>query len=376
MIPRLVSSRRGGIDLLFLTLPAQLVDTEPALAERLIADVAPQAALVAVTHARTASRVRSLAAGRRSLALAACPDEAPLTVWSQDTVLAYDAGAGPAIAAAALPGAPGPAGTVASALLRSGLVAVAPDPVPVRGGNLLADDAAVLVGADEWRRLAETDPDDPLASHRLFRTRIDASRPPLVLAGGSGRGPGPSRGFTGPDGAPWREEIEPGIVERASRQPIYHLDLYAALAGPDATGRPVVVIGDIRQAAALAGTDAPADRAGELDTVASWLAAAGWRVERCPLPLVAVDDPVRRRRRRIFASPLNALVEDGGPGRRRIWIPELGVLAGTDLRAVDAAAAALWRRLGYEVLAVPGLGPLMLRAGGLHCAVKILRRET
>ncbi|HUG61651.1 MAG TPA: hypothetical protein VMP03_07390 [Methylomirabilota bacterium] len=373
---RLIPSVEGAIDTLLLCLPAALVAGDAPIAEALLTTVAPNAHRIVVTHARAARTVSEIGAGNR-MTILSCPDDTPLSVWSQDALISYS---GPDDITLA-PSAPAATGTPARRLFQrladAGVASIHGEGLPARAGNLLVGDDFVLVGADEWRRWAAAGPGDngDDAALAFFQTRIDAHRRPVVVGCGSGRSPGPSRRFKGPDGQRWRENREPGVVERGSLQPAYHTDLYATLAGRSEAGRSRVVVGDLTAAARSCGSAAPPDRAAEFDAVAAFLDTAGFDVTRCPLALIARDDPEHRQRHWFFASWNNALVEDAGRGGRRVFLPVYGDLGSIDLTAADECACAAWTSFGYQVVAIPGLHGLARMGGGLHCAAKVLRRS-
>jgi hypothetical protein len=91
---RLLSDCDGHIATVLACLPAPVVDEEPTLAAALLA--APPGRLLVVTHERAVPAVSGLAAGR-TVDLVVCPDETPLTVWTQDALVAFDHPAGPLI---------------------------------------------------------------------------------------------------------------------------------------------------------------------------------------------------------------------------------------------------------------------------------------
>ncbi len=365
--PRLVDAVAGPIRRIAVSLPARWIEADPPLAAAL-AGIVPEAHLLLVAHERTAAAAARLSAARPASVLA-CPDRTPLTLWCRAALLAFDDGA---IAPSSPPAPPTPARAVFERLAAEGLAVRAAEGVPARGGNLLPVGEVLLVGADEWRRFSEAAPGGGDAA-RLCRTLVDGTRRPVVVAGGSGRSPGPSRAFTGPDGARWHETAEPGVVERHSRQPAYHLDLHVTPTGVLRDGRPLLLVGDPALAARLSGTAAVPERAAEFDAAAEALDAAGFAVERLPLPLVAFDDPRARRRDWVFVSYGNALVESFGGGGR-VHLPRFGQAGDTDLSACDEAAAGIFASLGLKVVPVHGLGPLARMAGGLHCAALVLAR--
>jgi hypothetical protein len=368
VIPRpvLLSDCDGAIRHVVAVLPRSIVEGDRDLAAALVA--ATPGRLTLVTHAAAAAAAAALTRGRQAEILAVS-DAAALGPWAQDALLAYDDPGGPRLAPTAPKGSRAPARVLFERLDAAGFAARTDEGLPARGGNLLAGGDRVLVGADEWRRWTGT-ADAPAA---FFADEIDAIRAPLVVSGGSGLSPGPSRGFTGPDGTEWTENTAPGIVERGSLQPIAHVDLAVTLLGSGPDGRPRAVVGDLRLAAGLTGIAPPPGRAEGFDRIAAALHDQGFEVARCPLPLVPVDDAARRRRTWAFLPYPNALVERCG-GALTVRLPVFGTLAGHDLAAADSAAVACFEAFGATVVPLPGLGPPALRGGGPRCALKVVER--
>jgi hypothetical protein len=349
---RLLSDCEGPITTVLACLPAPMVDEEPALAAALLA--APPGDLIVVTHERAVAAVRGLAAGR-TVDLVACPNGTPLTVWTQDALVAFDHPGGPLVGWSRRAGPRPPALALFECLAATGMP-VRNEALPVRCGNLLVAGSTVLVGADEWRRWSEETGNAGV----YYGGRLDSGREPVVIGGGTGLSPGPARLVRGPDGCDWLEDSAPGVVERHSL-------------GPDRHGQQQAVVGDPRLAAELVGTLAPEDRCAGFDRIARDLAGASFAVTRCPLPLVPEEDPARRRRTWHFLPYPNALVDKTGTGTR-VHMPVWESFAGIDLTTVDRCAADAFRQLGADVVPVRGLGPLARRGGALRCALKVLER--
>jgi N-dimethylarginine dimethylaminohydrolase len=102
----------------------------------------------------------------------------------------------------------------------------------------------------------------------------------------------------------------------------------------------------------------PATRA-RFDAVAAQCAAAGYRVVR--IPVVPGCDG------RTWLTWVNVVMDQRG-GRRIVYLPRYGKVA-----ALDAAAAEVWRGLGYEVHPVD-CSAVYPNFGSLGCLVNVLRR--
>jgi hypothetical protein len=168
------------------------------------------------------------------------------------------------------------------------------------------------------------------------------------------------------------------VVPRPGRpQPVFHQDLYLTLAGSDpATGRPLAVVGSVREARRVRGEPPLAgDPDAALDAIAADLAADGYRVARLPLlPLPAAGGAEVE-----WISYSNCLVEayqtpEGGWVRRAI-LPSYAADGGPAFAALDAAAAGVWHALGLEpVLARGEFRWLAGYFGSLRCMCKVLAR--
>ena len=84
---------------------------------------------------------------------------------------------------------------------------------------------------------------------------------------------------------------------------------------------------------------------------------AGFVVIRNPLPLVYCDRVEDSERDWYFASANNALVRQDPSADEIVWLPAYGHGNWPALAATDAANAAIWRELGFEVRIGRGLRP-------------------
>ena len=93
--------------------------------------------------------------------------------------------------------------------------------------------------------------------------------------------------------------------------------------------------------------------------MAQQCAAAGWKVVR--MPIIPGTDG------RTYLTHLNVIIDQRG-GRRIVYMP---TYQRADL--LNAAAGAIWRRLGYEVRPVDCTSAFV-HFGSLRCLVNVLRR--
>lgn len=255
-------------------------------------------------------------------------------------------------------------GAVAALLEReAGLAREALD-ARFEGGNILAGDDVLLVGADDV---------DRNAGDSAGFAAMAGGRPVHVVAS---RHPVPEETTLGFEiaGEAWQ-----AVVHRANksgtRQPLFHIDMFLTLAGRGADGRQRVFVGDIALAARTLGNSrVPEAIQTALDDIAAQLLALDFDVIRNPLPMVYCDQPERRLREWYFASSNNALVQDCADGERIVLLPAYGHGNWPELAATDEANAALWRELGFDVRRIGGCQALAENLGGLHCIAKVLER--
>jgi len=370
-----VASARGGIARLAFFFPGYAARHYRDLFARVLAVAPPAARLAFLVHACARPVLEALLAelglGARSDVVGA-PDDLAFSLWAQDAWLASEARGGVRLL---VPEAFDRYQDAAAArLLADGLgLPVEPLALSVDGGNVLAGETVLLVGADSialsQAHRGEPDPDAATAAiaalggaRRLVPVAVPAPVPverrrALVLRGEA-----------------WQELVH--FRNRAgSRQPVFHIDTFVSLAGRGAHGRERVLVGDPRAAAALIRHPLPAHALAEcFDEVAAGLADAGLEVHRNPLPLMWMDEPAKRLRTWFFAPVNNVWVEDLGPGRRQVWLPCFGERSWSELATVDAANARAWEGLGFQVHRIPGFLPLAENLGGLSCLGKVLAR--
>jgi len=256
-------------------------------------------------------------------------------------------------------------------------------PLYFQGGNVLAGDDFILIGADyltrtleTWREsgpvvLGEGPPARQVADlfvrsfgadHALHFVGLRRPIPEDLLA----------RRRLRQDGEDWTEDVGAGA---GSLQPIFHIDMFLSLAGRDpGTGRYRVLVGSPTAAAEILGQAVPDHAlAPAFDEVALGLERLGFQVTRTPLPRVYVDYPEDRLRQWYFATSNNCLVEISDDSKR-VWLPTYGHGPWEALAATDDANTAVWEGLGFEVVEVGDFHPFAQNLGALHCIKKYLSR--
>lgn len=361
----------GEVRHLVLCLPAQFsADCPEACADAL--SLCPEAALILVSHAASAAGLVRLAQTLRTGSVTAVPvaDGVELTPWVRDAVLFADGPSGRPLLLGCAQGTAG-ARNLCRALADTGLFEDgAGEPLPVRGGNLLACGRTLLLGRDEWLRWQGA------SSGRAGKGELDPSRR-VVLVGTEAPAPyKAARFFRGPDGSTWRSLPPSWHVEPRSWQPFYHIDLFVAPAGRGSSDADRLIVGDARAGARLAGRPDPdQDVAEGLDEVATVLAGQGFAIHRAPVVLLSEDDAGRRVRSHLVFSPLNCIVEDAGT--RRVWLPRT---TRPGLEGLEMALVGLWQELGFSAVVLgrregpTGADTLATLGAGLHCLAGVARR--
>ncbi len=227
--------------------------------------------------------------------------------------------------------------------------------VPLDGGNLLAVGDRLLHGAD-------------LVVGEDGFTILDPSRRPVAVGCAAPAPPAETRPAEHlPSG--WQEQPRAAVPE-GSHQPLFHIDLFVAPAGPNR-----FLVGCPRLGAEALGLPlldhADAER---FDEVAALLAADGAQVVRNPQPLIWLDHVDDKTRTWLHLPVNNVLVEDAGPGQRVVWLPSFAHGQWAELAPVERANRRIWRDLGFDVRLVPNLLEFAENRGALNCMCKVVAR--
>lgn len=235
-----------------------------------------------------------------------------------------------------------------------------------QGGNVVADDRAILIGADDPNIFLRSkfNASSGLTQAEYSR-RVCPVQSCLVLG---------SREWTCMETiVPLRERL--GWRERRfagsppeSRQPAYHLDMYIS-----PLGNGEIAVGDTALARGMAShslVDEGINAA--LDETAETLANFGYEVTRAPLPILPHDDAEARLRTWYLASPFNTIAD---PWTQTVWLPLVaGSTSDRALKNIDDFHAAIWRKAGYRTIGLLGLDPILQRLGGPRCLAQVLPR--
>ena len=422
--PALISSWEGTIETLLLAFPAYGVGS-PELAagyRSVIAAMRPGTKFVVVHNASGRPDVERwfTAAGHAAgnVTYVPLPDYVSFTDWAEDAYVALlDAADGTSYLMEpwAFPRA-GDALISESVqehvTLRSGQA-----PLIFQGGNCLIGDDFWLLGKDYFADSvalvegsfppveipAGTKSDAFVA--QLFADYVDATRQLVVV--GTNR-PIPLRQFygTSEEGRFYLDIPGDGA---GTYQPIFHIDMFITLVGPDTEGAFNVLVGSPALGDELLGTRSPFSLDGVFDSIAAQLLTAGMKVHRNPLvhrpefgrsltvrelsdiagepgneslleavtellAAGATDATSVRVRTWHHVTWNNCLVENSTAVGRRVYLPTFGHPPNEDLTPVDEEMKAFWERLGFSVHMLGDFNPFARRQGVVHCIKKYLGR--
>lgn len=316
-----------------------------------------------LTHASVRDRLSALVAScGRTADLVEAPDTLAFSIWARDALIA---GMRNGESLALIPQSFGRYDDRDAARLLAegvGLPVVKTD-LPLEGGNQLVSQDAILIGADTANAMEG-------GSSAL--EELAGARKVIVLGGAPC--PGIETRKILVDGAPWDEVIHVAS-NPGTHQPLFHIDLYVALAGRTADGRDRVVVGCPRLAARITGQGLPDHaQADAFDMAALQLAEAGMDVHRCPLPQIWIREVDKRRRTWIFLPYPNVWVRTDGPAPE-VYLPGFAHPGAPGLAAMDRIVAGIWEGLGFRVKSIAGCLPLAENLGALNCMGNILARS-
>jgi len=383
--PRLVSTCFGALDRLLLTMPSY-VFSYPAYAgvyEDLFTKLPGNATFVILVHASARQNLNQMltrvGVGARVTVIEA-PEFLRFSVWAEDGyAVSQEAGTGPSYFVE-----PASFARLEDAMIAD-VVAAQTDlelyhaSLYFQGGNILIGDDFWLLGADYPTRslrlglFAPAAGETPAAAiTRAYGSALDAARR-LLLVGSTLPVPSQAeRQFT-LNGETWTEELYAGNAP-GTVQPMFHIDMFVTLAGRDAQGRPIALVGDPRLASQVLGEALqPHAMAPIYDDIAKKLQQQGFAVVRNPLPLVYQDDPREKKRYWYFATANNALVEANG-GSKSVWLPTYGHGSWPELQATDQENRRIWESLGFQVGMLADFHPFAFNLGAVHCIKKYLTR--
>ena len=387
--PSLIATAAGAIARMLLTIPSYAVIGGAAnpygvVYRDLLAKLPLSTELLILTHASAAGDVLDWLAGAKRTAgvkVVETDDFLGFSVWAEDAYAVIADGARHAFVEPAAFGRYGDA-LIADEVSRAGDLDLYQAPLHLQGGNVLIGDDFFFVGIDyplltfdEGILEAPTRAAEDELLREVYRRFLDTRRT-FVPVGTTLPVPAREQREFRLQGITWTEEIYAGN-QPGTRQPIFHIDMFVALAGRGSDGRYRVIVGDPREAARLTGEALqPHAMAAVFDDVARGLGRRGYDVTRAPLPLVYADDVDARVRSWYFATSCNVLVHAPAGERPTVFIPTYahGPFSGV-LDATDRRNAEIWEALGYDVVALADFHPFALNLGAAHCIKKYLARS-
>ena len=298
-------------------------------------------------------------------------------------------------------------GLIADQLAHSTRLRSTQTPLYFEGGNVLVGDRHILVGFDYAAETAEAAPivfrSSPPSTDEVravFSSFLDVGRT-ILFPRACRPTPPASIEIVPIDRVPTLEAKGAG---NGVHQPVFHIDMFVTLAGPDRNGRPRALVGDARLAKKLVPAIPDNPLAARFDEVAEFLERHGFVVGRLPIAEIFVDW-TRMNRRDIAARyghhhgleavleqmdaedkpqmPVrhwytatwnNALVSYAESGRGKVLMPEYGFDPWPELKTLDAEAAATWNALGFEVAPLGNFHPFAELQGAAHCICKYIAR--
>lgn len=379
--PRLVSSAFGTLDRILLTLPASAVGALRPAYLHLLASLPGATRLVVLCSSVDRPAVDRLlqdAAVLNRTDIAETDYPIDFSIWAQDAyAVVQEGGTGASILVEPANFTRYDDGFIADIVSVQTDVEAHSVPLYFQGGNILIGDDYWLIGADyptKAIRLGLIQPGAGESGHdaavRRYGEELERGRRMLIV-GTKNTVPETAKRPITINGETWHEILYYGAGEQ---QPLFHIDMFITLAGRDAAGKPVALVGDPKIAANILGEPiSPLMLIPYYDEVAAQLEREGFTVIRNPLPLTYVDMVREKRRYWYFATANNALVEITS-GTRRVWLPSYGHGSQQHLQATDTANRQIWERLGFTVTMLSDFNPFASNLGAVHCITKYLNR--
>lgn len=384
--PSLISSSEGSMDRLLLTVPTYAAGGLASTYQDLLSKLPQTTQIVVLVHEATKSIVEGwiTTAGREQrTTVVAAPDHLHFSVWAEDGyVVAKDTRCGETYFVEPFSFPRYGDSLIADFISNATDLKDTQSPVYFQGGNVLIGDDFFMIGADYpansldyiGSHLQPAPGEQPVdLIRRLYKEYLDSSRD-LIYVGSSIPVPKQEvRPITLSD-QQWREVLYFGNKEGTS-QPLFHIDMFISLAGRADNGAFRLLVGDPSLAANILGTSvSPHAMQQVFDNIAQFLASRSFEVIRNPLPLVYVDDPIKRLRIWYFATSNNLLVQNDDDAGKAVWLPSYGYGAWSELSATDDANAQIWNSLGFQVNRLGDFHPLAENLGALHCIKKYISR--
>ena len=386
--PRLIPSADGPITRMLLTIPAY-AGLEPIMAaayQSLLRSLPTGMRLAVLVQAAVEQEVRQwlLTTGRlESTDIGTFDDTLNISVWAEDGyVVSRDESSGVTYFVEPYAFPRYADGLVADFVTNFTDLRSTQAPLYFQGGNVLIGDDFFLIGADYPAQtlayvtngvLQPPSGTTPQAFVRMLYSDYLDKRRRLFYVGSTVPVPVEQRRPITVNGdRTWTEVICAGN-RSGTVQPLFHIDMFITLVGRSGSGRYQLLVGDPSKADALLRRTTPAHAMQPVfDNIANQLTNAGFEVARNPLPLIYVDDVVRKERLWYFATANNALVQNAPT--KQVWLPTYGHGAWQELRVIDDAQDQLWQRLGFDVHRLSDFHPFAENLGAVHCIKKYLER--
>lgn len=411
--PSLISSHRGMIKRLLFAFPRWAID-DPKYEQAyrsVLSAMRPDTEFVVAHHRSTRQRIEAWfdAAGHASanVTYAPLPDHVNLTDWAEDAYVSLtDASDGTHYLMEPWEFHRAGDALIADAVEEYGDVRAAQAPLIFQGGNCLISDGVWLLGKDYFSDsmdllerprppIAVPEDADPVTFvTQLFSQYVDGGRRLLLV--GTGR-PIALKELAGSrDGGKFFLDVAGGGV--GTFQPIFHIDMFLSLAGPDEDGKRQILVGSPALADELLGTASPFALQSVYDAIARALSREDFKVIRNPLvhhptlgqvlTLRDLRDLAQRQGNEALGPAIddlvaagakdpdrvtirqwhhitwnNCLVEDSQQHGRHVYLPTFGHGGHANLSKVDDHMSELWKSLGFETHMLGDFNPFAERQG-------------
>lgn len=387
--PSMVSSAHGAITEIMFTLPGYAFSgsNNPLwnIYKQLFASLPSAAHFTLVTHEHTtpelSQKINETGVASRA-SIVSLPSGVSFSVWAEDPFIpVMDEKGGEMLLVEPHSFHRRDDGLLSTYLGKEGWKR-AQAPVYFEGGNTLAGDDFILMGADyavqSLLHIGDFIGCNPGQSKAdtissLYSKYLDHEKR-MIYTGSTIPVPSAGNSIFNHSGK-LRKENYYRQNKKGTVQPLFHIDMFMTLAGRGEDGKYRVVVGDPSLAAKILGEiDLPYAMSEIFDNVAHGLEQIGFEVHRNPLPLTYVDDDEQLLRNWYFASANNSLVEITG-NTRSIWMPAYGFGDWEHLKKTDEANGEVWSKLGFTVNMINDFHPLAEHSGALHCIKKVLKRR-
>jgi hypothetical protein len=384
--PSLLSDTNGRMELVVLSVNSARSSTlrNAALTSRIVNALPEHTRILILAPDRAAFTVAANPWPER-IAFVDMPANYALTIWPQDPFLVLQAEDGPRLLASP-EFARAEDSEMAKVIAKHLDLPLAYAPFSFEGGNIVADDEFVFVGANTIRRNAIDKQQPERAIAELFRDELGK---PVIVIGPTPQPIGHIDMMLTPLGKRRLMLADPAWGARLAAQALAdnptqveafeassernffgHSDITSLTALDGSVIRPPSIVGTTQQAIAESRAIAA-----DLDRVAETLTGLGFEVVRVPF-LYRQPPPIESiaAGETITSQPgypqltYNNVLLHSTDATRTVYLPAYG------WAALDDAGAEAWRDQGYEVVQIPGFATNAMYGGALRCSVKVLFR--